>query len=135
MMTNIYSLNCPITGKVKYVGKTKKSLKQRLLGHLQTPTSKVMLNYISELKKVNLIPEIKLIESVLEKDGDSTELFYTKKFSSTALNVVYKDKPKELITIYIDSLLKKEIKGRAKRERKPISYIVNEMFKMVLKIK
>jgi len=36
METKIYALCCPISGDVKYVGKTKNSLKDRLNRHIKT---------------------------------------------------------------------------------------------------
>lgn len=70
----IYGLVCPISQGVKYVGKTKYSLKSRLGRHLSAkhPTSKKD-KWIFDLKKDNLTPSIVLLESTFDKRWEKHE--------------------------------------------------------------
>jgi hypothetical protein len=62
-INKLYGLYCPITDELKYIGITKNSLKERLSGHLCNPTNYLTKKWFAELKKNELKPIIRLIES------------------------------------------------------------------------
>ena len=75
-MVNIYMLRCPITGAVKYVGKTKMTLKQRLAGHGVVSSNKKNRAWHIKLKKKKLRPIIELLCVSQNRDGDAMEFFW-----------------------------------------------------------
>ena len=80
-MVKIYGLICPVSKKIRYIGKTSKSLKQRLKQHLsETKQTTYKQKWIKSLKDKNLYPEIVLINNVLESDWIEKERFYIKLF-------------------------------------------------------
>jgi len=62
-INKLYGLYCPITDELKYIGITKNNLKQRLSEHLRKPTNYLTKKWFAELKKNELKPIIRLIES------------------------------------------------------------------------
>jgi predicted GIY-YIG superfamily endonuclease len=62
----LYGLYCPISNNLMYVGITTNGLKQRLRGHLKSPTNHLMENWILGLKLLNTKPEIKLIKECID---------------------------------------------------------------------
>lgn len=80
-MVKIYTLSCPFTNQIKYVGKTvKKNLKLRLGEHLQECKRNkggLKNNWVKSLIKLNEKPIIELIcEIEDDKDWQSEEIFY-----------------------------------------------------------
>lgn len=79
---NIYLLRDPNTKEVKYIGKTKKELVKRLVGHLHaiySSRTKQFLckdTWILNLLKNNQIPLIELIEEVSEDISSSREKYW-----------------------------------------------------------
>ena len=74
----IYTLTCPISGEVRYVGKAI-SLEQRLGTHLKQNKGTHKDNWIQSLKKKGLAPIIESIEeivSVNESDWQEAERFW-----------------------------------------------------------
>lgn len=67
--TNIYTLSCPDTGCVKYVGKTIKSLNDRLSEHISECRKKIYnkrTNWIRSLVSIGKTPKIELLDQVSE---------------------------------------------------------------------
>ena len=64
----IYLLRCPITGNVKYIGKTSQTLEKRLQGHVNDKVTKKKVEWLNLLKVSNLKPTIELIELVDKKE-------------------------------------------------------------------
>ena len=64
----IYLLRCPITGNVKYIGKTSQTLEKRLQGHVNDKVTKKKVEWLNLLKVSNLKPTIELIELVNERE-------------------------------------------------------------------
>jgi len=58
----IYVLVDPRTGEIRYVGQTHKTLEIRLIGHLNGHGSNHRVAWIRSLKKVGLIPIIRLVQ-------------------------------------------------------------------------
>lgn len=73
-MFRIYGLKCPISGSIRYIGKTKNALKERLKGHLSDAKKLKYKHHTSRwLRKLlcdGLIPEVILLE---ESEGDWIE--------------------------------------------------------------
>ncbi len=67
MKYKIYSLVCPIDGKVKYVGVTSFDLQKRLVEHCRQQTGCNKSNWIKSLKAKGLIPIINLLEECDKK--------------------------------------------------------------------
>lgn len=61
---SIYTLEDPRTGLIKYLGKTKKPLNKRLSEHIKEGASTKKGQWIKGLLKLNLLPVIKLIDTV-----------------------------------------------------------------------
>lgn len=86
-MIKIYSLHHPITGELRYIGKTKESnLIKRLQSHISAAKTRTnrykCINWIKSLYKDYLIPEIYLIDEVLEEEWAFWEIFYINYFKS-----------------------------------------------------
>lgn len=83
----IYLLKCPLSGEVKYVGKTanpERRYKQHVkkLDKQMTPKRK----WLEMLFAKNLKPIIEVIEKV-DGDGRDREQFYVTKYKDTVLNI------------------------------------------------
>lgn len=77
MKIQIYSLSCPIIGDVKYIGKTKNSLSDRLSAHLSYKGDNVEKSmWIESLKQKGLKPKISLIELVEEYNWEVKEQYW-----------------------------------------------------------
>lgn len=85
-MVTIYTLTDPITKEVRYIGKTKRSLRDRMYSH----TSNHKLNneksyknsWILSLKKKGFIPTIEILDIVEENNWEFWEQFYIGLFKS-----------------------------------------------------
>lgn len=75
----IYTLNCPFTDEVHYVGKSTQGM-LRPLSHLTNSHSEKIKEWVAALKELGHAPVVKVIEYVsLEEDIDARELFYIQK--------------------------------------------------------
>jgi hypothetical protein len=74
MKTYIYSLDCPITGLPKYIGKTINP-KQRLAQHIRSNENTKKYAWIKGLKNLGLKPNLSILES-FESDYDFWENWY-----------------------------------------------------------
>lgn len=61
----VYLLECPIEGKIKYVGITSQDVKKRYKRHLAETNQNPKTEWFKSLKKQNLQPILKLVESNL----------------------------------------------------------------------
>jgi NUMOD1 domain/GIY-YIG catalytic domain len=77
-MVNIYSLSDPITGEIRYVGKTVNTIQRRLTYHLQNAKryKHYTANWINSLKKKNLKPIVELLDVVEAKDWEFWERYW-----------------------------------------------------------
>ncbi len=73
---HIYVLKDPETGEVRYVGKTKLTLKKRLQDHLSEKTKSYKYNWITSLKNKNVLPIIESIERVSNEVWAVREMFW-----------------------------------------------------------
>lgn len=85
----IYSLNCPITYEVRYIGKTSLSLKQRLNTHMQCKLEKNHRYYwLKSLKEKGLKPSIELVDEVGIDNWEFWEQWYILLFKQWGFNLV-----------------------------------------------
>lgn len=85
----IYSLSHPITGEIRYIGKTVKKLEKRLNGHIfesKTPSCH-RHNWINSLLKEGVRPEIKLIDIVSKDDWQFWEMHWIEQFKVWGFNL------------------------------------------------
>lgn len=78
----IYSLNCPISRTVKYIGKTGRTLEQRLKEHLKDKRNNKRTCWIKSLRKKNLIPIIEIVDRVLKTEWIFWEQHYISLYRS-----------------------------------------------------
>lgn len=76
MKTKIYTLSHPITKEIRYVGKTKFSLNDRLCKHMLTKEKNHRANWIRKIKKAGLKPIIELIEEVDDYCWKESEIYW-----------------------------------------------------------
>lgn len=72
----IYSLSDPITGEVRYIGKTKNELHKRLSGHYKDKSENYKTHWIASLKKRELKPSISIIEICTEENWEERERYW-----------------------------------------------------------
>ncbi len=70
---SIYTLTDPRDGTVRYVGKTTKTLPERLAGHLASPTNPAMRLWLSTLSAQHFVPTITQVSVVSETRLDEEE--------------------------------------------------------------
>jgi hypothetical protein len=77
-MVKIYALIDPNTNKIRYIGKTIKKLKIRLVGHLKDNKypNNPKLKWLNGLKINNQRPIIRLIKRVKDKDWIESEIYH-----------------------------------------------------------
>jgi len=72
----IYSLSCPFTKEVHYIGKTTEGM-VRPLSHLKESHSDKIKEWVSELKDLGYAPEVNIVQNVsLEEDLDKIERYW-----------------------------------------------------------
>ena len=90
-MVNIYKLSDPISGEIRYVGKTHSSLHTRLGGHLTYIGDNIEKNiWIKSLKEKGLRPEINLLEVTSEEFSDIREGEWIQKFTNHGVKLLNK---------------------------------------------
>lgn len=91
-LVSIYCLKDPRTDIVRYIGKTKKTIKYRLSKHMSDKGSYKKCTWIKSLKKIGLKPIIEIIDEVTEQNWKEAERAYIRFFKSCgALLVNSKD--------------------------------------------
>ena len=86
---HIYTLSNPVTGEVRYVGKTVKQLYSRLSSHINAApkSSTHSARWINGLLILGIKPEINLIESVNESDWELNEAYWIEQFKQWGFNL------------------------------------------------
>lgn len=92
----IYTLEDPTTGIVRYVGKTKLSLNERLQGHIDQAKEKGRrknhrLAWITNILNSKLRPVIKELDTVLENEWQFWEVYWIAQIKSWGFNLVNGD--------------------------------------------
>jgi hypothetical protein len=83
----IYVLKDPESNEVRYIGKTKRTLKYRLQRHLTDTDKNHKVNWIQSLKNKNLIPLIESIEVVTDSTWAEREVFWIEHYNSLGCNL------------------------------------------------
>jgi len=84
----IYTLSCPITNNIKYVGITKNSLSKRLSQHLAEKRNNKRKSWILNLRNKNLIPSMELLDEVSDNEWKDEEKFYISYFKFLGFDLV-----------------------------------------------
>ena len=87
---NIYTLTCPISGFIKYVG-ISNNPNRRYLEHLgyKYDTNKHKKNWINSLKNKGLKPKINILESEIDiESAIKKEIMYIEMFKSMGYKLV-----------------------------------------------
>lgn len=92
VLTRIYTLSCPITKEIRYVGKTVKTLEQRLKAHIwdsiNRPNTTHKFNWIKSLLNKNLKPVIHLIENCKWFESSDREIYWIDCLKKSGYNLV-----------------------------------------------
>ena len=83
----IYGLADPNSRELRYIGKTSKSLKQRLNGHIRDNSKCHRVNWIKGLMKIGLMPEIFVIEETTEDYWEREERWFINYFRAIGCNL------------------------------------------------
>lgn len=83
---SIYSLNCPVTGDVRYVGKTN-DIQRRLSHHCSHQNKTYNGNWIKSLLTKGLKPKIEVIDEVPNSDWKFWECHYISLYKSWGFNL------------------------------------------------
>lgn len=87
LMIKIYTLKDPFTNEIRYVGKTKYSLNDRLCKHLITYERNHRANWIRKILKQGKKPIIELVEEVDERDWKFWEKYWIEQFRQWGFNL------------------------------------------------
>ena len=75
----IYSLKCPVTGEIHYVGKTKVGM-LRPISHMKKSHSKKIIEWVDDLRMLGNKPDIEILEYVRDEDDlDRRETYWVRK--------------------------------------------------------
>jgi hypothetical protein len=84
---SIYVLKDPRTNEIRYVGKTKRSLKIRLSEHLQQKAKDHHSRWINSLLKQNLQPLIEEVEKCSNSNWEEREKFWIQYYKNLNFNL------------------------------------------------
>jgi hypothetical protein len=132
-MIKIYTLAHPLTNEIRYIGKTKYSLKTRLCKHLITYEKNHRANWIRKLQKENLKPIIELLEEVDEDNWKSAEIYWIFQFRTWGFRLLNATEGGEtgIISENCRKAHKAKVKG-SKRKKSSIELTVSALRKPVL---
>lgn len=85
---NIYTLSCPKTNEIKYVGATISTLSKRLSQHKCDNRVNLRSEWINGLKKESLTPKIELLDIVQNDVWEQEEMFYISYFKYLGFDLV-----------------------------------------------
>lgn len=88
--TNIYSLSDPITGEIRYIGKTCNQLRKRLYAHINECKSNNKSHKISWIKSIVLndkVPIISIIDIVPTSEWVFWEKYWIEQFKQWGFNL------------------------------------------------
>ena len=133
MEYKIYTLTCPISKEVVYVGKTKTSLEKRLASHINSKDNIRRRSWIHSLKQQNEKPIINLFKVTDSKNCDKDEqsaINYFKSIGCCLLNGnSAKGFKKKQITIQLDKGVISAIENESNITGKSKQHIINERLK------
>jgi group I intron endonuclease len=112
----IYSLSDPVSGVVKYIGQTSKTLNERIKSHLKDANYKKnnkRIAWINSLTKKGKIPVIEIIDEVPEEDWIFWEMYWIEQFKVWGFNLKNGTKGGDGIKGYVYTEEdKKKMRGR-----------------------
>lgn len=85
-----YTLSCPLSGEIRYVGQTISPLRKRLNLHMTNPSNPNAKIWINSLKKKKLRPIIEELESVTKKESTMSESYWIHQFKAWGFNLLNK---------------------------------------------
>lgn len=83
----IYSLSCPLTFQVLYIGQTT-CINARVNMHLNTPSKSKIANRIRQIKDFDLLPIINILDFVPSFESFFWEVYYMNLFKSWGFNLL-----------------------------------------------
>lgn len=84
----IYTLSCPITNNIRYVGVTKNTLSKRFSQHLVERRTNKRRSWFDSLKKKGFLPTIELLDDVDDDKWIDEEKFYISYFRFLGFDLV-----------------------------------------------
>jgi len=117
---NIYVLKHPITNEIRYVGKTKASLKKRLSQHISNVKYEKKNHrkfWIESLLKESLVPTIQLLESCDENNWKEREIYWIKHLKEQNYRLVNMTDGGETASNNISLIMKNTWKNQEYREK------------------
>ena len=87
-MVFIYTLSHPITGEIRYIGKTNGTLTDRLAKHLVTKERNHRSSWIKNLLNQNLKPVIEVLEEVTHEEWAGAERFWIAQFKAWGYRLI-----------------------------------------------
>lgn len=132
-MIKIYTLSHPITNEIRYIGKTKYTLEERLAKHLITYERNHRANWIRSLIKEGLKPVIELLEEVEESQWINCEKYWISQFKVWGFRLLNLTEGGEtgIISIACREAHKKSVPG-SKRKTTSIEATIKHLRKSVL---
>lgn len=124
----IYSLSCPVSNEVKYIGKTVKTLHRRLYSHLYTAHEKtvtgkwkndyLLVRWVRKMCSMGLKPIIELVEECEESNWQEVESFYISYFRFLGFKLKNQTEGGEGLHGYIQTEQHKRNSGLARTGKK-----------------
>ncbi len=84
---NIYTLTCPTTNNIFYVGRTNGKLKNRLTGHLKDNVNREKKKVINEILEKDKLPIIESIDVCTKSDVYKLEIFWINLIKTWGFNL------------------------------------------------
>lgn len=113
----IYYLSDPISGEIRYVGQTSKTLEERLKIHLRDANYKKnnrRVSWIKSIVKKGFIPRIEFIEEVNCEEWQFWEMYWIEQFKAWGFNLTNGTKGGDGGALIGESYekMKQKLKGR-----------------------
>lgn len=84
----IYTLSHPISNEIRYIGKTKYSLEERLSKHLASNGKNHRTNWIRSVLNLGLKPKIELLDECIEENWQNCEKYWISQFKEWGFDLV-----------------------------------------------
>lgn len=102
-MVTIYTLSCPVTHEVRYVGMTTKTLEKRAYYHVHTPASTRMAYWLYSIQYAPVIEEIEVCTNELAIE---TEKYWIEQFKAWGFDLLNGQFKKVLECPYTEETLR-----------------------------
>lgn len=126
-LVRIYTLSCPVTNEIRYIGITTQTLERRLYNHSYCKHNKHKINWFNKLKRLELTPIIEEIDICTIENASFWEQYYISQFRAWGFRLLNATNGggslleyPEIIRKKISKALKgKKLTEEQKRKRKP----------------